>query len=123
MRPRRPSAAWNVITQMQIRSNQGNSDRILKKRVRGQMKERVGLLIPVLLFFLSARGQDSKRDGNWWRSREHIANIYYMTGFLDGTEFGHRLTVSSLPSKDLSEEQRKKLGGGFGAMTKDIFLM
>jgi hypothetical protein len=52
----------------------------------------VGLLPP-------ANADDTRRDGNWWRTQSQVAQAMYMGGFFDGMELGHSFSYWELPLK------------------------
>jgi hypothetical protein len=49
-----------------------------------------------------ARAQDSRRDGNWWRTLPAEQRLFYIIGFMDGLHTGKNWTVvGMLEKKDM----------------------
>jgi hypothetical protein len=48
--------------------------------------------LTALLFALSfsLHAQDTRRDGNWWLERSHLAKTSYFVGFFDGMNLGEQ---------------------------------
>jgi hypothetical protein len=51
------------------------------------------LALMLLLHSVSVWAQNQPRDGNWWRAQNALARNAYITGFFDGTLWGHRFSI------------------------------
>lgn len=47
-----------------------------------------------------AHAQDTRRDGNWWRTIGLASQLSYMVGFVDGLALGHDFSYWSLKDLD-----------------------
>jgi hypothetical protein len=58
------------------------------------------LIIAAMLVFLTihgdCRGDDTRRDGNWWAAQAEINQVGYMTGFFDGLILEQRIFDATL---------------------------
>ena len=46
-----------------------------------------------------AAAQDTRRDGNWWRTRDRASKLAYVAGILDGIDLGNHLSFWGSPEK------------------------
>jgi hypothetical protein len=60
----------------------------------------VFLLCTVLMLAPLAKDQNTRRDGNWWRTQSNVTKYDYMTGFIDGLELGHNFSYWKLIEKN-----------------------
>src|ERR1051325_2299741 len=58
------------------------------------------LLVFIVLSVRPARSQDTRRDGNWWRTVRLEGKTSYMLGFFDGLILGRNFSTWNLKGKD-----------------------